>query len=350
MRHLTCCHPAMSTISSHDIGAPLPPNLSKLTVTQLKAICKERRIVGYSKLGKAALLRKLGELGPNSLPPSSAQTAQIPAQPSSLLLESDPSPAHVNDSLAPAAVQRPMGKPSRSPHEPNTVPGTHIPQSSARSESIPAFNPPSCLPVVRGQIVDQSVSAPNVPGSKRVSSKISQGAGPLAKKPKISSPLSARAAIPSPTSVHLLGGCGVPGSPFSAALPDSALVPQTVPGGKNLDGGTQTVSMSGQRFKPLKVTPPLSATLGDKQKSQCLPQGNKSATVTVQPSHLWHLDFSRSPEPPLLSAIAIPPPLSQRKLVQRWATILDGLSDEQRLRCCLVSKLIRYAGKPRLLD
>ena len=168
MRDLTCCHPAMSTISSHDIGAPSPPNLSKLTVTQLRAICKERRIVGYSKLAKAALLRKLGELGSSSLPPSSAQTAQIPAQTSSLLLKSGPSPAQVNDSLAPVVVERPRGKPSLLPHEPNTVPGTHIPQSSATPESIPAFNPPSCPPVVRGQVVDQSVAALKVPDRKSV--------------------------------------------------------------------------------------------------------------------------------------------------------------------------------------
>jgi hypothetical protein len=302
--------------------------------------------VGYSKLGKAALLRKLGELAPSSLPPSSVQTVQIPTQPSSSLLEPGPSPVQINDSLAPATVQRPLGKPPLSPREPITVPGTHIPQSSVTSESIPAFNPPSCLPVVRGQIVDQSEAALKVPGSKRVSSEISQSAGPLAKKPKISSPLSARTAIPSPTSVHFLGGYDVPGSPFSAALPDSALVP----GVKKLDGWTQTVSMSGKRFKPLKVTPPLSAALGDRQKLQCLPQGNGSATVTVKPSHLWHLDFPTPPEPPLLSAIAIPPPLSQRKLVQRWAIILNGLSDEERLRCCLVSKLIRYAGERRMLD
>lgn len=34
-------------------------DLSKLTVPQLKAICKERKIVGYSKLGKPALLERL---------------------------------------------------------------------------------------------------------------------------------------------------------------------------------------------------------------------------------------------------------------------------------------------------
>jgi hypothetical protein len=52
-----------------------PSDLKKLTVPQLKALCKERRIPGYSKLAKAALIQKLTECaGPPSqglgLPPS----------------------------------------------------------------------------------------------------------------------------------------------------------------------------------------------------------------------------------------------------------------------------------------
>ena len=34
-------------------------SLQKLTVPQLKALCKEQKITGYSKLGKAALIEKL---------------------------------------------------------------------------------------------------------------------------------------------------------------------------------------------------------------------------------------------------------------------------------------------------
>ena len=341
---------SMSPNSSHDISAPLPSDLSKLNVSQLKAICKERRIVGYSKLGKAALVRKLGELAPSSQSPSSAQTRSTRTQAQTSPLVS----AQVNDSLAPTA-QRPMGMPSAglSPCEPNTVPDTHIPQSSATSGSGSIPPPPSSLSRDRGQNSDPSASALNVPVSKRISSEISQGhtssqQAPFAKKPKVvaaSSPLSARSAgIPFLTSVHVLGG--VPDSSFSA-LPGSALVPgsKEKDGHHQFNGQTQTISMSGKRFKPLKVTRPFSATLGNRNG-----QGNKSANVTVQPNLLWHLDFLAPPEPSLLSAITIPPPLSQRKLVQRWAVILSGLSDKERLRCCLVSKLIRYAGELLVSD
>lgn len=350
---------SMSPNSSHDISAPLPSDLSKLNVSQLKAICKERRIVGYSKLAKAALIRKLGELAPSSQSPSSAQTRNTRTQVQSSPLLS----AQVNDSLAPTA-QRPMGMPSPgfSPREPNTVLGTHIPQSSATSGS--GSIPPSFLSRDRGQNSDPSASALNLPVSKRIfsemSSEISQGhanaqqARPLAKKPKVvaaSSPLSAgRAAIPLLTSVHVPGDRGgVPDSSFSA-LPGSALVPGSKEKeGHELNGQTQIISMSGKRFKPLRVMRPPSATLGDRNGPRCS-QKNKSANVTAQPILLWHLDFPAPPEPSLLSVITIPPPLSQRKLVQRWAVILSGLSDKERLRCCLVSKLIRYAGERLVSD
>lgn len=348
--------PSMSPNSSHDIGAPLPSDLSKLNVSQLKAICKERRIVGYSKLGKAALIRKLGDIAPSPQFPSSAQTrsTRTQAQTSPLLSASGSSPAQVNDSLSPAA-QRPMGLPDPGffPREPpaNAVPSAHIPQNSATSGS--RSNPPSSLSRDRGQNSDPSgtESALNVPVSKRISS---EQAGPLAKKPKvvaISSPLSARrAGIPFLTSVHAGDRGGVPDT-SSSALPEpgSTLLPGSKKEGHQFNGQTQIISMSGKRFKPLKVMRPLSATLGNGNGSRCS-QGSKSANVAVQPTLLWHLDFPAPPEPSLSPAITIPPSLSQRKLVQHWAVILSGLSDEDRLRCCLVSKLIRYAGERLVSD
>jgi hypothetical protein len=70
----------------------------------------------------------------------------------------------------------------------------------------------------------------------------------------------------------------------------------------------------------------------------------------AHPTLLWHLDFPVPAEPPLLSPITFPPPLSQRKLIQRWGIILSGLSCKERRQCSLVSKLIRYAGKRWVAD
>lgn len=46
------------------------PKYSALTVPQLKALCKEKKLAGYSKLGKAALIEKLAAYG--------SQTSTVP--------------------------------------------------------------------------------------------------------------------------------------------------------------------------------------------------------------------------------------------------------------------------------
>ena len=48
---------------------------------------------------------------------------------------------------------------------------------------------------------------------------------------------------------------------------------------------------------------------------------------------------------PELFPITMPPTLSHRKRVQRWAMILSGLSDAERAVCVLASRAFRYAGE-----
>lgn len=57
----------LSLLFPFHLDFPTPPSTmsssgyQKLTVPQLKALCKERKLAGYSKLGKPALLQKLAE-------------------------------------------------------------------------------------------------------------------------------------------------------------------------------------------------------------------------------------------------------------------------------------------------
>ena len=338
----------MPKVSSHDPTAPLPSDLSKLNVSQLRALCKERRIVGYSKLGKAALISKLAELTPNSLPtpPSSVHNTRLEADAS--VSTSDSSPLDNPPGLAGSGPGS-MGPPSLPiSRGRNMVSGTHIPQTSVTSD---AFQPPPCLSGGRGKRLSPPVASHNGPISKHGPSEISQArAYPLAKRPRVAAPsaVQAREAVHRlSNSARLPGDCDVPGSPLSGS-PGSALVPGINEGsGRRLDSQTQTVSMSRNRFKPLTITRPPSVTQCNRKGAQ--PSSGSllggSASVMAQPTLLWHLDFPAPPDPPLLSAITYPPPLSQRKLVHRWVIILSGLSCEGRLQCCSVSRLIRYAGK-----
>ena len=210
----------MPAVSSHDPNAPLPSDLSKLNVAQLKALCKERRIVGYSKLGKAALLAKLGELTPSSPPSSFAQSARCKTQADPLLSKYGSSCPPLDDLPAvPVAEPRAMGPPAPLiPFGPNTVPGTHIPQNSVTVASISALQSTPCPSEERGKSLFLSMSAQSAPVSKRVSSEVSQGpsqapAERLAKRPRVMvvAPLARQAddaALRFPNSTRL--GCSRP--------------------------------------------------------------------------------------------------------------------------------------------
>jgi hypothetical protein len=339
----------MPTVFSHDTTAPLPSDLSKLNVSQLKAICKDRRIVGYSKLGKAALLSKLREL-PTSLAPSARP------QSGSSLLNSGPSHPPLDDSPVPVPAAAPgvMGPPSLLPNllesASNKVPGANIPQISVASISTPSRQPPSCLSGGRGKRHSPSVSSPTGSISKRVSAEISQDqahADPSAKRLRVAASSALRAGddalhLPHSTCSQDILGVVCPPVP---ALSCSPIVPRIKEGIRNqLDPQTRATATAGKRFKPLKVMrPPLVPSYYRKEAQ--LSSSILVHNVTAEPTLLWHLDFPPHPEFPLLSPITFPPPLSQRKLVQRWVIILSSLSDRERSQCCLVSRLIRYAGK-----
>jgi hypothetical protein len=315
--------------------------------------------VGYSKLGKAALISKLAELTTSSLPPSSVHNTRPKADAS--FSTSGPPLFHVDDPPALAGAGPGHTGPPSLPilRGGNMVSvGTHIvPQNSVTSD---AFQPPSCLSGGRGTKHSPSVAAAHSTAiSKRGQSEISQGQAyhdhPLAKRPRVATPSSVQAAageaaLRPPNSTRLPGDRCVPDPPLSDSR-DSALVPpinEELGLGRQLDSQTHIVSMSRNRFKPLTmITRPPPVMLhnrnGAQPSSGSLVDG--SAEVMAQPTLLWHLDFPAPTVPPLLSAITYPPPLSQRKLIQRWVIILSGLSSKERLQCCSVSRLIRYAGK-----
>ncbi len=105
-----------------------------------------------------------------------------------------------------------------------------------------------------------------------------------------------------------------------------------------------------KRFKPLIVDrsklqdphflPPARLAV------ETLAAGDHSMTASWSseaPLACLELDcFTTVPE---LFPITMPPTLSQRKRVQRWAVILSGLSNAERAVCVLVSRAFRYAGE-----
>ncbi len=196
--------------------------------------------------------------------------------------------------------------------------------------------------------------------STRKFSEISQGqvlATPVAKKRKVVCFSSATVSVPvASNSTCLPSSAPTPRHPISPAAPVPPLSCNPLLSPKPSDAGrqvrTQTTGTSSKRFKPLKIMQPAAEMPGDPENARISLglQGDESARTMAQLSAIthWHLDFPAPMAPPALSPISLPPSLAERRLVQPWAIILSGLSAKERLQCCFVSKLFRYAGKRHL--
>ncbi|KAJ6584874.1 hypothetical protein B0H19DRAFT_1106977, partial [Mycena capillaripes] len=95
--------------------------LKKLTVPQLKALCKEKKITGYSKLGKDAIVQKLlGTASTTSIAASSAPTiAQTTTPDNSAAIQS---PLCSSESLPLTLTAPSSTAPSSDPPPPNPTP------------------------------------------------------------------------------------------------------------------------------------------------------------------------------------------------------------------------------------
>ncbi|KAI0264028.1 hypothetical protein BC834DRAFT_971075 [Gloeopeniophorella convolvens] len=334
----------MSTTPSSGVGPPL--DLSQLNITQLRVICKEKRIPGYSRLGKPALIARLVDSATTSAPPP-PHVDSSPAPPSKLPpLQDKSSSAKRPQAVVPKHLvsQRALAPPASVPGQ--EINSTHIVDSSDAHICRPPVTPQvtASVPMERQTPPQRSpqpspvASAAHIPRSKRPAPALPSGdtgSGPPAKKTRANATQVAQPAIKAPVSAR--GGFKVPALPPGVACAHTSTNP-SAPSGLRGPGRAQDISKPGKRFKPLAVTlPPSAAPINTKTQVPTLDKG------TQPQSALWHLDFASPEAPPSLSPITFPPSLTQRRLVEPWAIILSGLSNKERRQCCLVSKLVRYA-------
>ena len=261
-------------------------DLSKLTVPQLKALCKERRIVGYSKLGKAALIQRLDDTTSSS---TSGGVQSSPVAPCSTpnsraLISPSPKNAANTEHLTPNKRPAHIGTP---PARKRVKTASQCAYSVNHSSSLTHCVPPVSLPAA-----SNIFKVPAVP-QRRLST-----ANP-----------------------ELQGGTSCRGLPTP----------------KNVS----------QRFKPLTPSTP-------QVRSSCQTEHRHEETLPTVTASLIALGsspgmaFPPSPCIPSFSSfvsISLPPSISDRKRVQRWAVIFCGLDDSERRACCLVSRVTRYAGR-----
>ena len=390
---------------SPDMASSTPAGFSKLTVPQLKALCKERKITGYSKLSKPALVQKLveacgsGSLAPvatleppgssnnvsnapnNPLPRPkgevfsgilsnpSAEGAERINRPEDLVAvtsrDQNPAPGRMAGTKATgtcAADVIPLGSSSSAAYQiarSAAIPAqTSVPRSSADRTSPTHSLATAAAPSSR----DLSASPPNISPAtatkdppvgvptKRAavsSDELPSKGAKLAVIPQVASkPFSIA------TSTAKLPAAGikiVTTSPHSSSASIKATIPTSAPriqvSHKLAAVHLSATSKNAKRFRPLiSGTRQSQTVLPRPLPVRAPPTDGPFCHRTDEACPLVHLDFPPALPVPTLHAITLPPPLSQRKRVQRWAIILSGLDDESRGRCVLVSRTFRYAG------
>ena len=342
-------------------GAYTPSELAKMTVPQLKAICKEKKISGYSKLGKQALLQMLKESGSCSgtsgglhssgsihslaktvlaRAPSRLPSYQGSRRPSELQAVPDSQRSRVPSSVVP--------NPTFDTDPPVTLSSPFAACKSALAEATPSS-------VTHGGGTGEKRSDPRLVTADETS--LTSDSPPLQHIPSSSSlrneaddaltTVNASACVhQSYNSKRKLTHLNI--DPMPRPPKRARILPPSEP---PLPLETVSAPLSAlappRRFKPLVVTKRvLSNVTSSNAQIVPLPDapefGNGSLTTTLEPSLMGIENIVAAV--PQLSPITLPPNLAQRKRVQRWAVILSGLSDQQRAVCVFVSRAFRYAG------
>ncbi|KAJ6557355.1 hypothetical protein DFH09DRAFT_986964 [Mycena vulgaris] len=365
--------------------------LKKLTVPQLKALCKEKRITGYSKLGKDAIIQKLLGTAMSTASSSAAQTA-APAPDNTANIPSPSEPHAPPTPTVPAGDLTPPNPPEIPPDSVAKPKKRKNPPASHESLTVSTSTGVFKVPAVPQRLQDPAVAHSTLPDTSSTSAppkkKKKVTAEPptpnsaahdttpasttsVPKKKKktavnvpISSTANTSAAPKKPKKItpevptNVVADETVPSSTTAAPKKRTTITAATPP--KTSAGPdvipTQPISalnmnetvpadvpiLPTKRFVPLVVHAkklPVPAPAVMKPPSSTVAIVAKSSLVGT----LYHLDFPTSPPPISLSAITLPPSLSQRKRIPRFSLLLSCVADEDLRNCVLVSRMFRYA-------
>ncbi|KZV73231.1 hypothetical protein PENSPDRAFT_750347 [Peniophora sp. CONT] len=311
---------------------------SKTTVPQLKALCKEKGLTGYSKLNRQALIDKLASAAQASstvAPAEKASSSVITSRPPiPSISESYPSHGLLTVKAACDIVDTATTAIQTAPANAVTITTTQAASHVAKTKPITAHP----------HLSRQQVAAPPTVSKENVF-----------KVPPVpfttSSPATPQKTVPKTISskrTHDTAFSVAPARPYprpSPLAPASTSSSTSRVNKRPLDSQSSTVATTpsderpGKRFKPLTISrQPAQPTT-----PQATQKPPPARTAAETQSALVHLDFPAAFNLPSLSTINLPPSLSQRKVVRRWAIILSGLSHGERRVCARVSRMIRYA-------
>ncbi|KAJ7175735.1 hypothetical protein C8R46DRAFT_1249351 [Mycena filopes] len=299
--------------------------LKKLTVPQLKVLCKEKRVTGYSKLGKDGIIQKLLGISAPPSAPSASAPAPVPT-PATTTPTAIPTPAN------PTQTQTSSTPPTASPHPPqaNTAAESSGPSTPARVDAdaqklrpkkrknppaaqdpLPSSTTTSSSPIFKIPALPHRLTIPDSTAADGAST----SSAPTSKKPKKA--IAANKSIAS-TSTEI---------PPDAA--DSTIVPPAAKKRKTLPA-TDSVASSSDNSNAI---PPITSTAPKKKKTVSAESASTSSaadtisTVTASKKMATTADADVSG-----TTSTIPPSTTVPKKKKKKTTPADaGPSDEPNM-------------------
>jgi hypothetical protein len=318
-------------------ASPTAPELKKLTVPQLKALCKEKGLTGYSRLTKDVIILKLSPfypaLGHTASSERTSQRSGSPCNvPSTALGNSARNAGNTNVGLTTAPVKE--SGPARLASSEGRQAEPHIatPITSSGKEN-------QSLTPASGRTPGTGVVEPGIQGVSRQPNKraLPKDAANENAKKKLPRVLEANH---TPSKRQNEPTFKLPALPprvlTTAVQAASSLVPAS-----RIDKGAVEPT-STKRFKPPVGANGTKDTVGSKstlkETSIARPNAAENRLET------WSgLDFPVESDVGL-GRITLPPSIAGRKQAQNFAIILSGISRMELQNCSLASKTLRYPG------
>ena len=351
--------------------------LPTMTVAQLKALCKNQKISGYSKLGKQALIQKLVEKvqlpqqTPNarSTPLGSMTSASARwSRPQCMIREAEAEKTTSSDKSRRGAgaqtnLQVAQSSEFLSGHGSSTgylngQTALECPAARLQGEIPRLLGSRSTTPS-HHHVRLGGDAAPNKTSGTHTSEQAQQRRArnaestmlpPPAKRYRASSPPVGPQAPSAPERNDLRSGSciGSSSSNLNGSL-NTVIRTEDESTPRPVDGATPSVTA--QRRPPRTSRKPFKLLVVDKAKLQSAKTGpgisSPQVPTAVRPivcAHSFAILEDFVAPIPHLSNITLPPSLVQRKRIQQLAIVLSGLTNQERAACVLVSRAFRYAG------
>ena len=308
-------------------ASPIVPELKKLTVPQLKALCKEKGLTGYSRLTKDVIILKLS---PFYLAHGHTASSERPSQTSSSACNV-PSTALGNSARNAVKENRPARLTSSESRQAEPHIATPITSSGKENQNLT----PACGRTPgTGVAVEPGIQGVSRQPNKRALPKDAVTENAKKKLPRV---LEANHA---PSKRQTEPTFKLPALPPRVLTTAVQAASSLVPASRVDKGAVEPTST--KRFKPPVGANGTKNIVGSKstlkETSIAMPNAAENRLET------WSgLDFPVEPDVGL-GRITLPPSIAGRKQAQNFAIILSGISRMELQNCSLASKTLRYSG------